>query len=485
MGASFSSLLPRDILPQHFASDSYRLDRTICLRAALDGRGRHQGHIAAIFYPHNEKDLQELFRLGDKYDWEFIVQGGNTSNVQGATPHPSRTPNRCARIVLISMKKMRSILSVDPINNTIRAQAGVTLAEIQEAAKKVGRMVPLSFGAQGSAQVGGIAATNAGGVHVLRFGNARRQILGLRVVLPTGEILALDQGLRKNNAGYDLQNLFIGSEGTLGVITEVVWAMRPAIVLEDAFWIRLQSLEGVERLFMHLEAALGPQLIAFELMGRSPLESYQKVFARPLPLPIGDWQVLVSVAHYHAWCSDDERLAHFRRIFAPLFDTVIDDIALALQEEQREAFWRIRERIPLAVKRLGGNVKHDISVPRNQIVSMIQSTRNKLIQFSSDFAPSIFGHYGDGNLHFNVGTRQRDPRSIFAWEERIHKIVHDEVCARGGSIAAEHGIGVMKAARLARRSDPATYHVMCTIKKLFDPHNRLHRGCLIDTSQTT
>lgn len=470
---------PCEILPQEFSPDTYRLDRNVCLRAALDGRGRYQGHIAAIFYPHSESDVQKIMTLGNTYNWEFIAQGGNTSNVQGATPHPSRTPQRCARIVLISFKKMRSILSVDPINNTIRAQAGVTLAELQEAAQKVQRMIPLSFGAQGSAMVGGIAATNAGGIHVLRFGNARRQILGIRVVLPSGDVLSLDQGLRKNNAGYDLQNLFIGSEGTLGLITEVVWAMRPAPIAEDAFWIRLQSLEAVERLFQHLEAALGPQLIAFELMGRSPLESYQKVFPQKLPLRVGDWQVLVGVAHYHTWCTQDERLEHFREIFAPLYDTIIDDIALALQEEQRENFWRIRERIPLAVKRLGGNVKHDISVSRNQIVPLIQRTRHKLIQFRADLQPSIFGHYGDGNLHFNVGTTQTDPRSVFVWEERIHRIVHEEVCARGGSIAAEHGIGVMKAARLAQRLDPTTYHVMQQLKHLFDPHNRLHQGCVI------
>lgn len=330
--------------------------------------------------------------------------------------------------------------------------------------------------------MGGVLATNAGGVHVLRYGNTRALTLGLKVVLADGRVLDLTRSLRKDNAGYDLKQLFIGSEGTLGIITEAVVKLEPRPQSRTVLWLTLADLKAVEGLFTALEREAGPTLTAFELIGRSPLVSAITVRGFTPPTDPADWQVLAEISHMRADDADaaNERLTD---MLGELMDAgLITDGAVSLSEDQADALWAIREGIPGAVKRQGGNVKHDVSVPRSRMVEVIERTTAALRAAVPMSEPSIFGHYGDGNLHFNVGAVPGSlPKAIFAFEDVIHRIVHDHVLAAGGSIAAEHGVGAMKTLELERTKDPVELDLMRTVKRALDPEGRLNPGRVVRT----
>lgn len=442
--------------------------------AALDGRGRRQGRAAAVVRPASTEDTAFVMKTAAEAGLIVITQGGNTSNVGGATPEPDASPNDAERTLIVQLGRMHRILDVDPINNTIRMEAGVILETAQKAAAEHNRLLALSLAAEGSCQAGGVAATNAGGVHVLRYGMARRQILGLKVVLASGEVLDLTRSLRKDNAGYALRELFIGSEGTLGIITEVVMTLEPMPRAIVSAWVTVARLSDVEPLFEALEGSYGPGLTAFELIGRSPLESLADVTGRTPPVPTADWQVLFDISD---WLHDTAQTAEtLEGVLAPLLERgLLTDGAVSYDESDREAFWRCREDIPSAVKRQGGNVKHDISVPRSRLTRFIEETSSALHDAFPGVIPSIFGHFGDGNLHFNVG-----PGPIaFPHEEAIHHLVHDRVLAVGGSVAAEHGVGSLKTDELARTKSPEELAAMRTLKVAFDPDNRLNPGRIV------
>ena len=427
--------------------------------AALDGRGRRQGEALAVVRPASTEEVSLVMKTAAAYGLSVIPQGGNTSNVGGATPEPGASAETARRTLILQLGHMKRILNVDTVNNTITLEAGVVLQDAQKAASDAGRLLPLSLAAEGSCQTGGVIAANAGGVHVLRYGMARRQVLGLKVVLASGEVLDLMKGLRKDNSGY----------------TEAVLALEPMARSFVSAWITPRRLEDVETLFETLEAAFGPGLTAFELIGRTPLESLSSVTGMTPPVSLSDWQVLLDVSDWRR--DSDESSEELEGVLAPLLENgLILDGAVSRSESDREAFWRCRETIPSAVKREGGNVKHDISVPRSSLVRFIRETSAALEETFPGVKPSVFGHYGDGNLHFNVG-----PAGIaFPHEEAVHRLVHDRVLAEGGSIAAEHGVGSLKTQELKRTKTPEELAAMRALKLAFDPDNRLNPGRIVE-----
>lgn len=451
-------------------------------RASLDGRGRRQGRCLAVVRPVATDEVVEIMRLAAEEHLIVIAQGGNTSNVEGATPDPNASNEEADRTIILQTARMNRILAIDPVNNTAHVEAGVVIAKLADAAALEERLFPLSFAAEGSAQVGGVLATNAGGVHVLRYGNARALTLGLKAVLADGRVLDLTRALRKDNAGYDLKDLLIGSEGTLGIITEAVLRLEPMPAGRTVLWLALPALDAVEGLFNTLEKAAGPGLTAFELIGRNPLEAVLEEYDLAAPIGPVDWQVLAEISSFapNEACADAQADA-LDAMLGDLFEAgLITDGVRALTETEACELWAIREGIPGAVKRRGGNVKHDVSVPRSVLAEVIRRTSAKLEDAFPIAQPSIFGHYGDGNLHFNVGVKRGlDAKLIFAFENDIHRIVHDEVLAAGGSIAAEHGVGAMKVSELERTKDPVELDIMRTLKRALDPDGRLNPGRVV------
>lgn len=448
-------------------------DREEILRASLDGRGRRQGDALALVRPANTGETAAVMRTARQFNLIVIVQGGNTSNMGGATPEPGQPEETVRRTIILQTTRMNRILSVDPVNNTVTVEAGVILQKVQEAARQVNRLFPLSLAAEGSAVIGGIIATNAGGVHVLRYGMARRMVLGLTVVLASGETLNLMRALRKDNAGYALKELFIGSEGTLGIVTQAVLSLEPLPCEITSAWVTLSDITAVETLFGRLEEAFGPSLTAFELIGREPLRSLESVTGMTPPVPVADWQVLLDLS---VWQKSDMTQERLEALLETLMEAgYLTNGTVSQSNADREDFWRCRESIPSAVKRQGGNVKHDISVPRSALPRFIIETVGALQSAFPGVHPSIFGHYGDGNLHFNVG-----PGPVaFPHEEKIHRLVHQKVIDFEGSIAAEHGIGSLKTDELRLAKTPEEIAAMRSLKYAFDPDNRLNPGRIV------
>lgn len=443
--------------------------------AALDGRGRRQGRALAIVRPASTQEVSAVLAAAQAFGAVVIAQGGNTSNVEGATPSPAASEEEALRTIILQTRRMNRILEIDPVDNTATVEAGVVLERLQEAARDAGRLFPLSLAAEGTAEIGGVLATNAGGVHVLRYGMARSLALGLKVVLADGTVLDLMRRLRKDNSGYDLRDLFIGSEGTLGVITEAVLKLEPLPRARLTFFAPLASLSAVEMLFTKLEAAFGPSLTAYELIGRSPLAAVLAEEMHEAPFEPADWQVLADVSLFG---DEAEEVRAGDALETLLMDEIesgrLLNAVLARSETQAAALWAIREGIPGAVKRRGGNVKHDVSVPRSKLVGFVVETVKELEARFPGIEPSIFGHYGDGNLHFNVG-----PKTAFAHEEEIHETVYRAVLAAGGSIAAEHGVGAMKVEALQASKSPSELALMRTLKRTLDPENRLNPGRVV------
>lgn len=449
--------------------------------ASLDGRGRRQGRALAIVRPASAEETAEVLRICARHRARVIPQGGNTSNVEGATPSPDLTDHEAARTIVLQTHRLNRILEIDPVNNTAVVEAGVVLADLQRAAREAGRMFPLSLAAEGSARIGGVLATNAGGVHVLRYGSVRALVLGLEVVLADGRILNLMRALRKDNSGYDLRDLFLGSEGTLGVITKAILKLEPAPRARRTLCLALGCLADVETLFTRLEAHCGPALEAFEIIGRAPLETVLAAEGRTAPFELTDWTVLADICTYGDTPTerDDARETALEDLLMDLMasGTVTSGI-LSQSEADAQSLWALREGIPGAVKRAGGNVKHDVSVPRSRLVETIERTCALLSEHFPKCAPSIFGHYGDGNLHFNVGGVD-SPAYAFEHEARIRRIVHDAVLAAGGSIAAEHGVGAMKVAELERTKDAVELDLMRALKRTLDPEGILNPGRVV------
>ena len=456
-------------------------DEGTLLAASLDSRRRRQGSALALVRPGCTEEVSAVMRLATREGLFVIAQGGNTSTVGGATPDPGSPAN--GRTILLQLSRMNRIHPVDTVNGTVTVEAGAVLERVQEAARSAGRLFPVSLAARGSAQIGGVLAANAGGIHVVRYGMARRSCLGLEVVLADGRVLDLMRSVRKDNAGYDLRDLFIGSEGTLGIITRAVLSLEALPAGRITLFASLGGLRDVERLFGTVEGFAGPALAAFELVSREALAYVLKPHdGRPglrAPCAPADWMVLLDLELSPREMAADpgERL---EAALAPLIeDGTLTDAAVATSEAQCEAFWRLREEIPTAVRAAGGNIKNDISVPRGSLCRFIEETYAEFRKTSPWLVPVVFGHYGDGNLHFNLGSRPEFGQDCWKrHEQALHRYVNDTVVRYGGSVAAEHGVGA-KAAVLERVKSPLELELMTRIRAALDPAGTLNPGRVV------
>jgi FAD/FMN-containing dehydrogenase len=439
-----------------------------------DWRKRYVGRALAVVRPASTAEVAAIVRACAESRAPMVPQGGNTGLVGGGTPDDS------GEAVVISLQRMNRVRSIDVANDTITVEAGCVLQEVQQAARERGRLFPLSLAAEGSATIGGNLGTNAGGVQVLRYGNARDLTLGLEVVLASGEVWDGLRGLRKDNTGYDLKHLFIGAEGTLGVITAATLKLYPLPAAQMTALAAVASLAAATRLLERARAAAGAALTAFEVMGRITLQhAVETLPGLRTPLPLAQpWYALLELSDAEG---EQHATAVFERILADALDAGdIDDAAVARSLAEARALWALREGIPEAHAKRGGNVKHDISLPVSCIAEFVESTNAALRSRFAWIEPIVFGHLGDGNLHYNMGTVAGTPIEVaFAREKEINDVVNDAVHARGGSISAEHGLGQLKREAITRYKSPLELELMRRIKRALDPLGLMNPGKVI------
>ena len=439
-----------------------------------DWRKRYVGRARAVVRPASTAEAAAIVRACAQARTPMVPQGGNTGLVGGGTPDAS------GDAVIISLQRMNRVRSIDVANDTITVDAGCILQEVQRAANEHGRLFPLSLAAEGSATIGGNLATNAGGVQVLRYGNARDLTLGLEVVLASGEVWDGLRGLRKDNTGYDLKHLFIGAEGTLGVITAATLKLYPLPAAQMTALAALPSLAAAARLLERARAAAGAALTAFEVMGAITLRhAVETLPMLRMPLPLAQpWYALLELSDAEG---EQHATAVFERILAEALDAGdIVDAAVASSIAEARALWALREGIPEAHARRGGNVKHDISLPVSCIAEFVESTNAELRRRFAWIEPIVFGHLGDGNLHYNMGTVAGTPIDVaFAHEKQINEVVNDAVHARGGSISAEHGLGQLKREAITRYKSALELELMRRIKDALDPLGLMNPGKVI------
>ena len=437
-----------------------------------DWRRRYSGATCAVLRPGTTDEVAALVRLAASHRVALVPQGGNTGLVGGATPDTS------GKQAVISLARLTRVRAVDTTNNTITVEAGVVLADVQARAREAGRLFPLSLAAEGSCTIGGNLSTNAGGTGVLRYGNARELCLGLEVVTPQGEIWNGLRGLRKDNTGYDLRDLYIGAEGTLGIITAAVMKLHPLPAAQVTALAALASPEAALEFLSLAQRTAGALLTGFELMSDFCLRLVGRHFPQlRYPFDAAHPQTVLLEL------SDGESEAHARGLFEQMMETALDaglveDAVVAENLAQSRAFWALREHIPLAQAEEGLNIKHDIAVPISRIGAFIAET-NAAIAASIPGARMVtFGHLGDGNLHYNVQAPEGgDAKNFLAqYQTAINRLVYDSVTRHHGSISAEHGLGQLKVEEAAHYKSPVELSLMRAVKHALDPLGLMNPG---------
>ncbi|MFT3814705.1 MAG: FAD-binding oxidoreductase [Acidovorax sp.] len=437
-----------------------------------DWRRRAQGRALCVVRPGSTGEVARVVKACAAARVAIVPQGGNTGLVAGSVPDASGTQ------VVLSLRRMAAVRAVDPQNMTITVEAGHVLQALQEAADEAGFLFPLSLGAEGSCTIGGNLATNAGGTQVVRYGNARELCLGLEVVTALGEVWDGLSGLRKDNTGYDLRDLFVGSEGTLGVITAATLRLFPKPAAQLTAWAAVASLEDACQLLGMAHQHLAAGLTGFEVMNQFALGLVDKYYPH-LRVPLwrqAPWCVLIEL-------SDSESEAHARGRFESLLEAAFEgglvaDAVIAENLRQAHDLWHIRESITLAQVEEGFNVKHDISIPVSLIPAFVREADAALAAAFDGIRFVNFGHLGDGNLHYNIqAPADVDAKAFVAQcEERISAIVYDTVSQYRGSISAEHGIGELKLHKLPWHKSATALALMRSIKNALDPLNTLNPG---------
>ena len=420
-----------------------------------DWRRQYSAPAECVVRPGSTDEVSRVVALCAREGVAMVPQGGNTGLVGGSVP------TGVQREVVLALGRMNRIRSIDALNDTITVDAGCVLAAVQRAAEDAGRFFPLSLAAEGSCQIGGNLSTNAGGVNVLRYGNAREQVLGLEVVLPDGRVWEGLRALRKDNTGYDLKHLFLGAEGTLGVITAAVLRLYPLPTARATAWIAVASPQAAVELLSKLRGQLGDRVSAFELISRTCLEAVLSHVAGardPLPQPHG-WYVLVDFG-------DSGPAEALRALVESALQN--DEAVLAQSGEQSRQLWKIRESIPEAQFT---NVKHDISVAVSRTPEFIERAGRALEHAFPGARPYVFGHVGDGNLHYNVG-----PEALIAQREAVSSVVYQAVDGLGGSISAEHGLGQLKRETIRSHKQPLELELMRALKRTLDPAGLMNPG---------
>ena len=436
-----------------------------------DHRGLFHGRAAAVVLPRETAQVASLLAFCHANRVPVVPQGGNTGYCGGATPDAS------GRAVVVAMARMNRIRSVDAANFALVAEAGCTLQAVQAAAEAADRLFPLSLGSEGSCQIGGNVATNAGGTAVLRYGSMRELVLGIEAVLPDGSVLAQLSPLRKDNTGYDLRQLLIGSEGTLGVITAASLKLFPLPRERATAWVATPSPATALTLLARLRDASGDALSTLELVPHVALQLVLQHVpaARDPGVAASPWYLLVELGSSSSGIDLGAVLE--RALATAAEEGLVTDATLAASASQREDLWRLRESVPEAQRRAGGSIKHDISVPVASLPAFIEQGAALCERLAPEGYLIAYGHAGDGNLHFNLNQREGAAREAFlAREAPLRRAVHDLVAAFGGSFSAEHGIGALKVEELRRYAAPAELAAMHRIKHALDPHGIMNPG---------
>ena len=439
-----------------------------------DWRGRYSGRARAVVLPADTAQVAAIVAACAAARVPLVPQGGRTGLVMGSVPDTS------GKAVVLSLRRLDRIRAIDPANRTMTVEAGCILADVQAAAHRAGMLYPLSLAAEGSCTIGGNLGTNAGGTAVLRYGNTRELCLGLEVVTPAGAVWDGLRGLRKDNTGYALRELFIGAEGTLGVITAAVLKLYPLPRAALTALVALASPRHALDLLNLLQARCGATLTGFELMSAYCLDLVASHFPQ-LPRPFAEAHPQYALVELSSSESDDHAHALLESgIGAALAAGVALDAVVATSGQQALALWRLREHIPLAQAADGKNIKHDISLPVSRIPDFIARTDALLQAAFPGCRPVTFGHLGDGNLHYNLAPPAGVAHEAFlAHQDAVNRIVHDSVAAFGGSISAEHGIGMLKREELARAKSPVELDMMRAIKAALDPLGIMNPGKIL------
>ncbi len=442
-----------------------------------DWRDRYSGAARAVVRPGSTQEVAALVRWCSTHGVPIVAQGGNTGLCGGATPDASGTA------IVLSLARMNAVRGIDLDNDTMVVEAGCILQQVQQAAHDAGRLFPLSLAAEGSCTIGGNLATNAGGTQVLRYGNARELTLGLEVVTAQGEVWHGLRGLRKDNTGYSLRDLFIGSEGSLGIITAATLKLFPQPVARCTALLGLKSIDDAVAVLTLARRGLAAALTGFELIAGNCLEGVVACYpeqripfeGESAALP---WYALLEL-------SDSESEAHARERFEAVLGEGLEaglvvDAVIAESMAQSHALWHLRESIPLAERAFGKGIKHDVSIPVSRMAEFVHVTNKALQAHFPGITHVIFGHLGDGNLHYNVATGDRwTVEQLLESQDAIYALVHDSVHRFGGSISAEHGVGQLKRDLLPRYKDGVELDLMRRIKQALDPQGIMNPGKVI------
>ena len=441
-----------------------------------DWRGRFTGKARALASPANVEELSQLVRLCGQHGVPIVPQGGNSGMSGGATP------DETGEALILSLRRMNHIREIDAEAGRVTCEAGVVLQTLHEAAEAQDLRFPLTLGGKGSATVGGLISTNAGGSQVLRHGSMRALVLGLEAVLADGQVFSALTPLKKDNRGFDLKQLLIGSEGTLGIVTAATLRLLPAVAERVVIWAGVSSLPAARTLLLHCEAMEGETLEGFEVMPQASIDAVKDHMpAARAPLEGRHaWHVLIEVVADRAGAATLRERCE--AMMADAFEKdLLEDAAMSASETQADAFWLIRETVPAAERARGPAVQHDISVPVEKMPAFVEITAPMLEAEFPGTEAIAFGHLGDGNVHYHVIAPQvTDGKAWNAKEGKaISRRVHDLVTQWGGSISAEHGIGQLKRDELVRLGDPAALYMLRAVKQALDPQGLLNPGKLI------
>jgi FAD/FMN-containing dehydrogenase len=439
----------------------------------VDWRGRYTGTAIAVVRPGSVQEVADVVKWCVANKVPVVPQGGNTGLCGGATPDSSGTA------LVVSLGRLNRVRGIDTDNDTMVVEAGCILQMVQQAARDADRLFPLSLAAEGSCTIGGNLATNAGGTQVLRYGNTRELVLGIEVVTAEGEILHGLRGLRKDNTGYDLRDLFIGSEGTLGIITAATVKLYPLPVAQCTALAGLRSIADAVSLLSAARKGFGSLLTGFELIAGDCLHAVVQCYPQQRIPFEGEsarlpWYALLEL-------SDSESEEHARARFEAVVgraieDGLVVDAVIAENIAQSKALWHLRESIPLAEKTLGKSIKHDVSIPVSRMAEFVEKTDASLQAHFPGIQHITFGHLGDGNLHYNVARGSYSEEQLLSKQYDVYELVHESVHAFDGSISAEHGVGQLKRDALPRYKDPVEMDLMRRIKAALDPNGIMNPG---------
>ncbi|WP_372423186.1 FAD-binding oxidoreductase [Salinarimonas chemoclinalis] len=440
----------------------------------VESRGLYRGRALAVVRPKDVHEVSFVLAQCAAAGVPVVPQGGNTGLVGGGVPHGG---------IVLSLARLDVIRALDPLNATITVEAGVTLKAIQDAADAADRLFPLSLASEGTCQIGGNLATNAGGTGVLRYGNARDLVLGLEVVLADGRIWNGMKGLRKDNTGYDLKHLFIGSEGTLGVITAAVLKLYPKPKAKVTAFLGCEGPHAALKVFERLREEAGDQLTAFEYIPRFGLELVLK-HADGVVKPLEGDHAAYALVELSSPRADADLSGVIETVLgAAIEEGLVEDATIGASEAQNAALWKLREMLSEVQGREGGSIKHDVSVPVSRVADFIVEASAACEAAMDGIRVCAFGHFGDGNIHFNLSQPVGMEKAAYLGEwERFNRIVHDIVHAYDGSIAAEHGVGLIKRDELKLYKEPVALETMRAIKAALDPRDILNPGKVVALS---